>query len=74
MSLIERLEAEIRKQDRKVTGSAADGSYNFVAADLRDLLEEALRHIKAEPPAYMEGGNWMTREVYERIGGFVTRS
>ena len=40
MSLIKRLEAEIRRQDRKVADAMSRDFYNQPAADLRDLLEE----------------------------------
>ena len=45
-NLIERLEAEIRKQDRLVKKSLYPLDYDFKAAYWRDLLEDVVKEMR----------------------------
>ncbi len=49
MDLIERLEQAAKKYDRRARNSACDGHYDFGAAELRELLEEAARALRGPP-------------------------
>ncbi len=76
MSLIERLEKEIAKQDRKVSeslGRRHHAGYDQEAATLRELLTE-LRAQLHPPLLYVPPGNWLTDEVYNQLRstGYVT--
>lgn len=52
MTLVERLEAEAKRQDRKVQKALAYGNYAQEAADLRELLEEAAQALRAHERFY----------------------
>jgi len=47
MTLIQKLQRAARKYDECVKWSLHNGSYNFEAADMRELLEEAAKALRA---------------------------
>ncbi len=67
MSLIERLEAKRRELDKAVVRSLT-GSYDFRAAEMRDLFDEVLAMIKVP---IMKAGDFLDLEKWNAPGYII---
>lgn len=46
MNLVQRLDAVAKVQDRRVVDKTGQRSYDYEAADLRDLLQDAAKRLR----------------------------